>query len=51
MRVSSTDSSVYITDEYGPYVYEFDRLSGERTRVYTLPPKFAISNLSSSGRQ
>ena len=49
VRVSHDRRSVYISDEYGPYVYEFDRLSGERIRVYTLPPKFAISNLSSQG--
>jgi len=47
--VSNDRRHVYISDEYGPYVYEFDRLGGERTNVFTLPPKFAISNLSATG--
>jgi hypothetical protein len=49
VRVSNDRVHVYITDEYGPYVYEFDRLTGERTGTYTLPAKFAISNLSAQG--
>src|SRR5262249_46398 len=46
IRVSPDRHSVFISDEYGPYVYEFDRLTGERRRVFNLPPKFAIANLS-----
>lgn len=49
IRVSNDRRHVYISDEYGPYVYEFDRLSGERTKVFTLPAKFAIANLSAMG--
>jgi len=49
IRVSNNLHRVYISDEYGPYVYEFDRLSGTRVRAYTLPKKFAISNLNSVG--
>ena len=49
IRVSNNLHRVYISDEYGPYVYEFDRLSGRRVRAYTLPKKFAISNLNSVG--
>jgi hypothetical protein len=49
VRVSNDRRHVYISDEYGPYVYEFDRLTGERTRVFTLPARFAIGNLSSAG--
>lgn len=49
IRVSNDLRRVYVTDEYGPYVYEFDRLTGRRTRAFTLPPKFAISNLNSVG--
>jgi hypothetical protein len=49
IRVSNDRLHVYISDEYGPYVYEFDRLTGQRTHVYTLPPKFAISHLSAIG--
>ena len=49
IRVSNNLHRVYISDKYGPYVYEFDRLSGRRVRAYTLPKKFAISNLNSVG--
>jgi hypothetical protein len=49
IRVSNDRRHVYISDEYGPYVYEFDRLTGERTRVFTLPREFAITHLSAIG--
>ena len=49
IRVSNDRQHVYISDEYGPYVYEFDRRTGVRTRAFTLPAKFAISNLSAMG--
>jgi len=40
---------VYISDEYGPYVYEFDRLTGLRLRSFALPASFFVSNLSPVG--
>jgi hypothetical protein len=46
IRVSNDRRSVYISDEYGPYVYAFDRRTGERTRSFTLPSKFFVANLS-----
>jgi hypothetical protein len=49
IRVSNDRRHVYISDEYGPYVYEFDRSTGERTRVFQLPDTFAISHLSAVG--
>jgi hypothetical protein len=49
IRASNDLRHVYISDEYGPYVYEFDRLSGQRTRSFQLPAKFAVSNLSAVG--
>jgi len=51
IRVSSHGRSVFISDEYGPYVYEFDRESGRRIRAFTLPGKFAVSRLSSVGAE
>src|SRR5262249_43713272 len=41
--------SVFISDEYGPYVYQFDRATGARVRAYKIPDKFAVSNLSPNG--
>jgi len=49
IRVSNDRNFVYLSDEYGPYVYEFDRHTGRRTRVFTLPAKFAIANQSGVG--
>lgn len=49
IRVSADRQSVFISDEYGPFVYEFDRDTGRRLRVYTLPAKFAIPFLSAVG--
>ncbi|MEO8483905.1 MAG: esterase-like activity of phytase family protein [Acidobacteriota bacterium] len=48
IRVSNDWQDVFVTDEYGPYVYQFDRQTGRRTRVYTLPSKFAVANQSST---
>jgi hypothetical protein len=47
IRVSSDREHVYISDEYGPYVYEFDRRTGVRTRSFLLPATFFVPNLSS----
>jgi hypothetical protein len=49
IRVSNDLRHIYISDEYGPYVYEFDRLTGSRTKVFMLPDKFAVKNLSAQG--
>ncbi len=49
IRVSNDGKSVYISDEYGPYVYQFNRATGERTNSYALPSAFAINSLSSNG--
>jgi hypothetical protein len=49
VRVSRDGKSVFVSDEYGPYVYQFDRFTGERLRSYALPATFGIANLSSTG--
>jgi hypothetical protein len=49
IRVSNDGERVFITDEYGPYVYAFDRLTGLRVGFYTLPAKFAVAKLSAVG--
>jgi len=49
VRVSNDGRRVYLSDEYGPYVYEFDRRDGRRTGVFPLPAKFAVSHLSPVG--
>jgi hypothetical protein len=43
IRLSNDGKSVFITDEYGPYVYQFDRNSGKRLKVFTLPVYYAAT--------
>jgi len=49
IRVSRNGRFVYVSDEYGPYLYEFDRESGERVRAIKLPAKLAIAHKASLG--
>ncbi len=49
MRVSNDGLRVYISDEYGPYVYEFDRILGVRLRAFQLPSMFFVNTLSPQG--
>ncbi len=49
IRVSNDGSSVFISDEYGPYIYRFDRRSGVRTAVVKVPDAFAVTTLSAMG--
>src|ERR1700744_2637582 len=49
IRVSNDGLSVFISDEYGPYVYQFSRLTGMRIRSFQLPEKFFVSTLSPMG--
>lgn len=49
IRVSNDGKSVFISDEYGPYVYQFDRQTGERINSFDLPGNLAVANLSSNG--
>ncbi|MEO8151965.1 MAG: esterase-like activity of phytase family protein [Rhizobacter sp.] len=49
IRVSADGKSVFVSDEYGPYVYQFDRATGQRLKSLALPDNFAIANPSSVG--
>jgi hypothetical protein len=53
IRMANDGRSVFISDEYGPYVYQFDRATGARIRSFTLPSSGAgnldIANLSPVG--
>jgi hypothetical protein len=49
IRVSKDGKSVFIADEYGPYVYQFDRTTGQRINTFALPASFGINNLSAQG--
>jgi hypothetical protein len=49
IRVSNDGKSVFISDEYGPYVYQFDRATGQRVKSFPLPANLYVSNLSPQG--
>ena len=49
IRVSNDGKSVFISDEYGPYIYQFDRNTGVRLRTFALPSSFYVTNLSPMG--
>lgn len=49
IRVAPDGNSIFIADEYGPYVYQFDRATGRRVRSFQLPDRFAISHLNAMG--
>lgn len=49
MRISNDGLTVFISDEYGPYVYQFDRRTGIRLRSFALPQSFFVANLSPVG--
>jgi hypothetical protein len=44
VRVSSDGRKLYLSDEYGPYVYEFERATGRRLRTFTLPAHMFVAN-------
>ncbi|GGY04918.1 esterase-like activity of phytase family protein [Paludibacterium paludis] len=48
-RVSRDGKSVFISDEYGPYVYQFDRKSGARLKTFALPAYFAAATPAPTG--
>src|SRR5262244_3678662 len=43
IRVSNDGFSVFVSDEYGPYVYQFDRLTGLRIRTFQLPAHLFVA--------
>lgn len=49
VRVSNDGKSVFVSDEYGPYVNQFDRATGQRIQSFALPTNLAIANLSPQG--
>ncbi len=49
IRVSADGESVYVSDEYGPYIYRFDRRSGVRTMAYRLPQTLGVAHTAPTG--
>ena len=48
VRVSGDGRSLFISDEYGPYVYQFDRQT-DRIKTFTLPDHLFVVNLFPTG--
>ena len=49
VRVSNDGKSVFISDEYGPYVRQFDRQTGSLIKTFTLPGDLDVAHLSPNG--
>lgn len=49
IRVSNDGKSVFISDEYGPYVRQFDRATGQLIKTFTLPANLDVNTLSPNG--
>ncbi|MFD1612061.1 esterase-like activity of phytase family protein [Sphingomonas tabacisoli] len=49
IRVSNDGNSVFVSDEYGPYVRQFDRRTGQLIKTFTLPANLDVANLSPKG--
>jgi len=49
IRVGADGYSVFISDEYGPYIYRFNLRTGERTDAFKMPAGFAITSLDANG--
>jgi len=49
VRVSKDGKAIFVSDEYGPYVYQIDRATGQRIRSYALPANLAVTHLSAQG--
>jgi hypothetical protein len=48
IRLSNDGKSAFISDEYGPYVYQFDRATGARIKTFSLPGELAINNVAAT---
>ncbi len=49
IRLSNDGKSVFISDEYGPYVRQFDSATGQLVKTFTLPGNLNAPNLSPKG--
>jgi len=49
IRVSNNGKFIFTSDEYGPYVYAFNRSTGNRVASYALPENLAVNFQSGHG--
>lgn len=48
-RVSNDGQSVFVSDEYGGYIRQFDRATGRQIREIPVPASFQVQNPNQSG--
>jgi hypothetical protein len=49
VRVSKDGKSVFMSDEYGPYVKQFDRATGQLIKTFTLPDHLNVTTQAPKG--
>ena len=49
VRVSNDGVSVFVSDEYGPYIRQFDRATGQLLKTIALPVNLDVTNQSPVG--
>ena len=49
IRVANDGRTVFISDEYGPNIYQFDRATGRRLKSFSIPDRFAVTKVSAKG--
>ena len=49
IRVSNDGASIFVSDEYGPYIRQFDRTTGSLIKTFTLPSNLDVTNVSPRG--
>ncbi len=50
IRVSNDGKTVFVSDEYGPYVRQFDRATGALIKTFELPKNLDVAKLSPNGQ-
>ncbi len=50
IRVSKDGLSVFVSDEYGPYIRQFDKATGQLIKTFTLPANLDVTTLSPIGK-
>lgn len=49
IRMSNDGKSVFVSDEYGPYIRQFDRATGQLIKTFTLPSNLDVTTLKPVG--
>ena len=49
IRVANGGKNIFVSDEYGPFIDEFDRSTGRRVKAFSLPSYYGVTNLSAQG--